>query len=58
MIIDVQGLRRDFTLTRRVGRLRRRRETVTAVDGIDLRVDEGEMLGYLGPNGAGKSTTL
>jgi viologen exporter family transport system ATP-binding protein len=58
MIIDVQGLRRDFTLTRRVGRLRRRREIVTAVDGIDLRVDEGELLGYLGPNGAGKSTTL
>jgi ABC-2 type transport system ATP-binding protein len=58
MIIDVQELRRDFTLTRRIGRLRRRRETVTAVDGIDLRVDEGEMVGYLGPNGAGKSTTL
>jgi ABC-2 type transport system ATP-binding protein len=58
MIIDVEGLRRDFTVTRRVGRLRRTRHTVTAVDGVDLRVERGEMLGYLGPNGAGKSTTL
>jgi ABC-2 type transport system ATP-binding protein len=31
---------------------------VAAVDGIDLVVERGEMLGYIGPNGAGKSTTL
>src|ERR687895_779021 len=29
-----------------------------AVDGIDLRVQEGEVYGFLGPNGAGKSTTV
>jgi ABC-2 type transport system ATP-binding protein len=29
-----------------------------AVDGIDLRVEEGEIYGFLGPNGAGKSTTV
>jgi ABC-2 type transport system ATP-binding protein len=29
-----------------------------AVDGIDLRVEQGEIYGFLGPNGAGKSTTV
>ena len=29
-----------------------------AVDGIDLRVEPGEIYGFLGPNGAGKSTTM
>jgi ABC-type multidrug transport system, ATPase component len=31
---------------------------VTAVDGLDLAVPEGEVFGFLGPNGAGKSTTI
>ena len=31
---------------------------VTAVDGLDLAVDEGEIFGLLGPNGAGKTTTV
>lgn len=29
-----------------------------AVDGLSLRVEPGEVLGFLGPNGAGKSTTM
>ncbi|MGA2199222.1 MAG: ABC transporter ATP-binding protein [Nitrososphaerales archaeon] len=31
---------------------------VTAVDGLTLRVSEGEVFGFLGPNGAGKTTTV
>ena len=31
---------------------------VTAIDGLDLVVEEGEVFGFLGPNGAGKSTTI
>ena len=38
-------------LTRRFGDL-------TAVDGLDLHVDRGEVFGFLGPNGAGKTTTV
>ncbi|MES0834913.1 ABC transporter ATP-binding protein [Nocardiopsis tropica] len=32
--------------------------TLTAVDGLDLEVPQGVVLGLLGPNGAGKSTTM
>ncbi|MCX4388615.1 ATP-binding cassette domain-containing protein [Micromonospora peucetia] len=57
-VIVADGLRKEFTVRVRAGRLRREKRRVTAVDGIDLRVPRGEMLGYIGPNGAGKSTTL
>ncbi|SCE89165.1 ABC-2 type transport system ATP-binding protein [Micromonospora viridifaciens] len=57
-VIELRGLRKEFTVRVKAGRLRREKRTVTAVDGIDLRVERGEMVGYIGPNGAGKSTTL
>ena len=30
----------------------------TAVENLDLKIEEGEMFGFIGPNGAGKSTSI
>lgn len=38
--------------------LRKRYRGVTAIDGIDLDIERGEVFALLGPNGAGKTTTI
>ena len=48
-MIHTEGLTRRFKV---------KDEVVEAVRGIDLDVEEGELVAFLGPNGAGKSTTL
>jgi len=40
------------------GLVRKFKDDITAVDGVDLRVEPGEVYGFLGPNGAGKSTMV
>lgn len=41
-----------------VDNLTKRFEDVTAVDGLSLKIEKGELFGLLGPNGAGKTTTI
>jgi ABC-2 type transport system ATP-binding protein len=48
----------EVTNLRKVFRTTMRGSTVTALDGIDFNVQEGELFGLLGPNGAGKTTTV
>ena len=42
----------------RASGLSKRFGDLTAVDGLDLRVERAEVFGFLGPNGCGKSTTI
>jgi ABC-2 type transport system ATP-binding protein len=57
-LIELRDVGKTFTVYEKAGRVRRRRREVRAVDGIDLAVQAGSMVGYIGPNGAGKSTTI
>ena len=50
-LIEVSGLRKLY-------RSSFRKPMITALDGIDFQVKEGELFGLLGPNGAGKTTTV
>ncbi|AGL15387.1 ATP-binding cassette domain-containing protein [Actinoplanes sp. N902-109] len=57
-VIEMRELRKEFTVRVKAGTFRREKRTVAAVNGVNLAIDRGEMVGYIGPNGAGKSTTL
>ncbi|OFW55651.1 MAG: hypothetical protein A2W01_02175 [Candidatus Solincola sediminis] len=50
-VLRIENLKKSY----RTGRKSPRRE---AIDGLNLQVDAGQILGLLGPNGAGKTTTL
>ncbi|MDP2939884.1 MAG: ATP-binding cassette domain-containing protein [Candidatus Omnitrophota bacterium] len=53
-LLELQGLKKYFPINR--GILRRTVGFVKAVDGIDLRIDEAEILGLVGESGSGKTT--
>ncbi len=65
-VIEVQGLTKSFRTSKTgpglMGAVRglwkREHTDVVAVKDVNLRVEEGEFVGFLGPNGAGKTTTL
>ena len=57
-VVEVHDLTKQFSVYKKIGRVRRERTIVSAVDGVSLHVQRGEMVGYVGPNGAGKSTTV
>ena len=42
-LIEMRGLRKDFTVRVKAGRFRRGKRTVSAVDGVDLSIDSGEL---------------
>jgi ABC-2 type transport system ATP-binding protein len=47
-----------MTLTIEATGLRKRYGSIAALDGLDLAVEQGQVVGLLGPNGAGKTTAL
>jgi len=51
-IVEISNLRVEYR-TRAIGQA-----TKLAVDGLNLKVQAGEVFGFLGPNGAGKTTTM
>ncbi|MEV8323841.1 ATP-binding cassette domain-containing protein [Kitasatospora sp. NPDC056731] len=57
-LIELEDVRRTFTVRARTGRFSRVKREVRAVDGLSFTVEAGECVGYIGPNGAGKSTTI
>jgi len=59
--IETVGLIKSFPRRRGLRQIARhplRKETITALNGVDLQVEEGELFGILGPNGAGKTTLI
>ncbi len=65
-VIETKNLSKEFKVPQKEpglmgsvkGLFNRQYKKVLAVDAINLKIEEGELVGFIGPNGAGKTTTL
>lgn len=65
-IIEIKNISKEFKILNHrsglIGSIKdlfsRDYKTVSAVNNINMNVEQGEIVGFLGPNGAGKSTTI
>lgn len=65
-LIEIRELKKLYTTYQRGSTFReavkslfvRRKIEIEALKGLNLDIEEGELIGFLGPNGAGKSTTM
>ena len=66
MIIEANHLSKDYVISLKGKGLKgmakslihSEKKIVHAVQDVNLKMEEGELVGYIGPNGAGKSTTI
>ena len=66
MVIEAAGLAKDYIINLKGKGLKgmtkslfkSEKKIVHAVQDVNLKMEEGELVGYIGPNGAGKSTTI
>lgn len=65
-MIEVEHITKDYKVAKRESGFynavkalfSRKYDTITALDDVSFKIDDGEILAYIGPNGAGKSTTI
>lgn len=66
MVIEANDLAKDYVVNLKgkglkgmaKSLLKSEKKVIHAVQDVNLKMEEGELVGYIGPNGAGKSTTI